>query len=353
MDEKSRLVTAVSHELQEYFAKQYYGPGIDMFFVGVICIDAEFEPFHQVRPPKYSNRDLEFEYDIKLDFESFLNADEEQARRILGTAVLDSVKAIKGKKIGDFDLPRFEEDLRNFLDERGWLLPVTDARVDSADGPVAGDRPLWVLHGTDTRMDSANRPAAEDHPLEGDESTPSAPLMEDTFWSIIDKSRAMMTGGVDTERQCTFAADILSAMPGDQIVGFELTLRDLIRRANHFKVMAACKICEDYVSDDNYLYFRAGLISLGRDVYYGTLEDPDACAEVLVFNTEGEDVLYIADNAFLKRFGNDTDKTLPRDLASDYYNYDLELDEPAGEDWTEEELPRKYPRLWQLAHSRQ
>lgn len=172
------------------------------------------------------------------------------------------------------------------------------------------------------------------------------PLAEDIFWSVIDESRATIAPYGDIPQQCKLASKILSTKSEDQIVGFELTLRDLIRQANHFNVMAACKMCEGSVSDDSYLYFRAGLVSLGRAVYYAAIEDPDTCAEALLLNNEGEDVLYIADNAFLRRFGDGTDKPLPRDLANDYYNYDLELEEPAGEDWTQEELPRRYPRLW-------
>ena len=326
LDEKGRMITVVSDELEKHFVGTNYGSFIGMFLICIICVESESESFHPVRPPKYSKKDREFGYDINLDFESFLNADMEEARKILGTAVLNSVKAIRRKRIGDFDLTKFEEDLRNFLNERGWLLS-----------------------GADVNMASENLSTTTVSHLEDEERELPAPLSEDTFWSIIEESRAKMGAEIDTERQCEFISVILSTRSEDQIVGFELTLRDLIRTANHFKVMAACKICEDYVGDDNYLYFRAGLVSFGRDIFYATLENPDACAEALILNIEGEDVLYIADNAFKKKFGNDSSKPLPRDLASDYYNYDLEMEEPEGEDWIEEELPHKYPKLWQAA----
>lgn len=330
LEQKRRVITAVSDELEIFFAKQGYGSSVKMFVIGIVCMDDEFEPFYPVGPPKYSKKHKEFEYSLKLDYEAFLNADTNQAKKILGTAIFNSVKAIEGSKIGDFDLPRFEENLQSFLESRGWLLAGMNASVDPANC-------LTITEDS----------------LENEEYELPAPLSEETFWSIVDESRTKMGNEIDTERQSELISEILSTKTEDQIVGFELMLRELIRTANHFNVMAACKICDEFVSDDNYLYFRAGLIFFGRDVFYATLENPDACAEALVLNTEGEYALYIADNAFTKKFGDNSSKPLPRDLAVDCYNYDLEKEDPKGEDCTTEALPGKYPKLWQAAKNKQ
>ncbi len=323
----TEIVTSTSDALAEYFAPRQYGSALGSIAVGIICVEKEFEPQFPGTTRFIRSQKL-LEYDIKLDLESFRNADDEEARRILGSAILNSLGVIEGMKIDDFDLCKFEEDLRGFLDRQGWLLG-TEAKVCS-------NRTIENTGG----------------PLDTCECELPTPLAEDIFWSIIGESRATIAPYIDIPQQCELVSEILSTKPEDQIVAFELTLRDLIGQANHFNVMAACKICEGFVSDDNYLYFRAGLIFFGRDVYYGTLENPDACAETIVLNTGGEDVLYVADNAFMKEFGSDTDKTLPRDRASEYYNYDLDMEEPAGEDWTQEELPHRYPRLWQMAKNK-
>jgi hypothetical protein len=329
LEDKSRMMTEFSDAMEGHFARREYGSAIKTFLIGMIIVEAESEPFHPVGGPRHSKKDKVFTYDLKLDFRTFLNTDMNAARRIIGTAILNSVKAFEGQQIGDFDLVRFEGDLQSFLAERGWLLSGTDICAES-DGSLLADG---------------------SH-LDNNEFEILTPLPEDFFWPIIKESNRMTDSDLDTERQCEFATEILSAMPEDQIIGFELTLRDLLRRANHFNVMAACKICEGHVSDDNYLYFRAGLVSFGHEVYYAAIENPDACAELLVLNTDGEYVLYIADDAFKKKFGEDSNKALPRDLAGKYFNYDLDLEEPSGEDWTEEELPRRYPRLWQAAKGR-
>ncbi len=323
----TEVLTSASDALAEYFAPRQYGAAVGTIVVGIICVQEEFEP--HIKPITRIIRSQKLlEYSVKLDLESFRNADDSEARCILGSTILNSLGLIEEMKIADFDLCKFEEDLRGFLDQRGWILGAQ----------------------AEANTDEAIKNPAE--PLDTCEHQLPAPLPEAVFWSLIDESRALIAPSVDIPRQCELAGNILASKSERQIVAFELTLRDLIRRANHFKVMAACKICEGYVSDDNYLYFRAGLVFFGRDIYYGALEDPDAFAEVLVLNTGGEEVLYIADNAFIRRFTEETDRPLPRDLASDYYDYDLDLEEPAGEDWTEEELPELYPRLWRLARGR-
>ena len=322
-----QILTSTSDALAEYFAPRQYGSALGTIAVGILCVEKEFEPQFP-GTTRFIRRQKLLEYDVKLDLESFRNADEDEARRILGSAILNSLSVIEGMRIGHFDLCKFEEDLRGFLDRRGWLFG-TEARVSTRRAPEN------TVQSPDT--------CGCKLPM---------PLAEELFWSVIDESRVTDAPCVEIPQQCELVSEILSAMSEDQIIGFELTLRDLLRRANHFNVMAACKICEGYVSDDSYLYFRAGLVSLGREVYYAVIEDPDACAEVLVLNTEGEDVLYIADSAFAKKFGEDTDKSLPRDLANEYYNYDFEMEEPAGKDWTEEELPHRYPCLWQAAKNK-
>jgi len=322
-----QILTSTSDALAEYFTPRQYGSAVGAIIVGIICVEREFDP--HIKPARRFIRNQKLlEYTVKLDLEPFRNADEDEARRILGSAILNSLAVIEGLNIGDFDLCRFEEDPRGFLDRRGWLFG-TEARVN----------PDRTLENTVESLDTCGC----ELPM---------PLAEELFWSVIDESRAANAPYVEIPQQCELVSAILSAMSEDQIIGFELTLRDLLQRANHFNVMAACKICEGFVSDDNYLYFRAGLVSFGREVYYAAIENPDACAEVLVRNTEGECLLYVADSAFIKKFGEDTDKSLPRDFASEYFDYDLEMEEPAGEDWTAEELPQRYPRLWQVAENK-
>lgn len=52
------------------------------------------------------------------------------------------------------------------------------------------------------------------------------------------------------------------------IVGFELTLRELIRRSCHHNVVALSKVIAGYVSDDTRLYFQCLRILYGQDLFH-------------------------------------------------------------------------------------
>lgn len=65
---------------------------------------------------------------------------------------------------------------------------------------------------------------------------------------------------------------------------------------------------------------------------------------------DGEALLYVADNAFLSKFGEETEKILPRDYASEIIDYDGDDYPVEGDDWEEADLPGRYPKLWDIYH---
>lgn len=111
--------------------------------------------------------------------------------------------------------------------------------------------------------------------------------------------------------------------------------------------MDVAKIVNDYVRDDSFLYFRCRLIAEGKDIFNKSITNPDSIAERTIEELEfgGEDMLYVSDNAFIIKFGKNSTKELPRDVACDFLDYNFGYD-IKGEDWIEEELPSKYPKLW-------
>ena len=59
------------------------------------------------------------------------------------------------------------------------------------------------------------------------------------------------------------------------IVKFEEILITKIIEADNYNVMIAQKLIDWYVSDDSFLYFRAWLISLWKDIFENTIKNPD------------------------------------------------------------------------------
>jgi Protein of unknown function (DUF4240) len=169
-------------------------------------------------------------------------------------------------------------------------------------------------------------------------------MNEIVFWEIIEQSREESQ---DFTHQIKILTNKLAYLNENCIIEFEYRFREAILKSAHYNVMAAVKIINGFVSDDSFLYFRCRLIAEGKELFNKSIENPEVIAETPIQELEfsGEDMLYVADNAFLQKFGEETEKALPKDIAFVYLNYDEEED-IKGEDWKEEELPMKYPKLW-------
>ncbi len=174
-------------------------------------------------------------------------------------------------------------------------------------------------------------------------SSPEIPIQmnESEFWGLIDRSRQEAGGG---ELQAAALTKTLSGLPESDIYEFECSFRTHMMRAYHFNVLATAKLLEGYVSDDTFIYFRAFLISMGRETLDAAIENADALANLQI--DDGEWMLYVADNALKQKFGEHTPKTLPRDRAPAHLNYDFTQEALKGEDWAEQDLEGKFPLLW-------
>lgn len=169
-------------------------------------------------------------------------------------------------------------------------------------------------------------------------------MNELVFWEIIEQSKEESR---DFLHQIELLINKLSFLEESEIIEFEYRFREALSKSALYNIMAAVKIINGYVSDDSFLYFRCRLIAEGKELFHKAMENPEVIAENDIQEIEfgGEEMLYVADQAFIKQFGENTEKELPRDVAFDYLNYD-EGEEIKGEDWKEEELPFKYPELW-------
>lgn len=168
-------------------------------------------------------------------------------------------------------------------------------------------------------------------------------MNELSFWKIIEQTKEKRR---DFSHQIELITSSLVALEENHIIEFEYRLREILDSSAYYSLMAAAKIVTGFVSDDSFLYFRCRLIAEGKKFFYNAIENPDIIEkrDIQDLEYDGEDMLYVADNAFILKFGENTDKELPRDIAMDYLDYN-NLQGIKGEDWVEEELPFKYPNL--------
>lgn len=173
---------------------------------------------------------------------------------------------------------------------------------------------------------------------------------ENEFWKIIEYSIAK--SNLEKPKQEKVIIEKLSTYNPEQIIEFEIILRQLIIEADDFKIMGAEKIIEGSVSDDSYLYFRCWLIGKGEKVFKETLKNPDFLSDNINRNEHSnfEELMYVATMAFKIKTGKKVeDISFPRDVAiGKGFDYDFGEPPTKGIDWKEDELPKIYPKLWKI-----
>ncbi|MCC2547319.1 DUF4240 domain-containing protein [Hymenobacter sp. BT175] len=165
------------------------------------------------------------------------------------------------------------------------------------------------------------------------------------FWQVVDSAKLEAKG--DQALQAQLLSKALATHTSEQIIEFECRLREYLVEADDFTVMAALKIIDGYVSDDNYLYFRCWLIGQGEALFAAVLQAPDTLAGVMTEPyQEFEELLYVTTTAFAELTGKEEDETFPREAAA-ARGFDYESAAGTkGDDWNEEQLPKMLPRLW-------
>jgi len=167
------------------------------------------------------------------------------------------------------------------------------------------------------------------------------------FWKLLNAAVKESNGNMDIQANLLEAS--LSQMDTTHIVNFEEILREKIIECDEYKVMAAAKIINDFVSDDSYLYFRCWIIGMGKEVYEKALTNPDSLSSKINRDeiADYEQLLYVATKAYSEKVGRDEDETFPRDICIDKgLDYDFGAPPTKGDDWNEEELPSICPKLW-------
>lgn len=131
----------------------------------------------------------------------------------------------------------------------------------------------------------------------------------------------------------------LGALSADELVAFEQVHGALFEQSYRWDLWGAAYVIEGGCGDDTFDYFRAYLISLGRQVFEAALADPDSLAAVGIADGEDwEDWMSPTMMVIHARTGT--------------YAYAAPADPnhapvgtPTGEEWEEDDLPERFPRL--------
>jgi len=155
------------------------------------------------------------------------------------------------------------------------------------------------------------------------------------FWKIISDS-----ADANQDAQETKLRGVLEKLSIAEILKFDLTYRRHKKRAHHWDIWAAAYIINGGCSDDGFDYFKDWLISRGEKIFENALSDPETLIDIAIpWDTEFEDFSYVAIDV-LEGKGGEFPK-LPDELCHSA---------PAGEDWNEDTVETKYPKLADWVH---
>lgn len=151
-----------------------------------------------------------------------------------------------------------------------------------------------------------------------------------SLWSIIERVRATSAG---IEAECAAFRAELEALDDASLKVVVAEFDALTNRAYDYGLWGAAYVARGGCGDDKFSDFRAGLVSLGREVYERALEDPDTLADVPDLERRFSEEFHFLPATIVDERGlaHPEGPGLPG--------------EPTGYDWDEDELPFIYPRL--------
>jgi len=166
-------------------------------------------------------------------------------------------------------------------------------------------------------------------------------MTTDTFWEIIAAAKANPDGSWD--RRMETLSDLLSVLPPAEILEFDRIFSEQSVRAYSWDLWGAAYIIGGGCSDDTFTDFRAWLISMGKDIFEQALRDPESLADIKFGEGPGEE-----EDAFFEEYACAARDVYEEKTGEEMPDVPIDFPEnPTGEKWTEDDLPERYPRLWE------
>jgi hypothetical protein len=102
------------------------------------------------------------------------------------------------------------------------------------------------------------------------------------FWMLIEQARADASDSNGTWPPAAaigaVLADRLERLPPERIVEFHQRYLRTASRAHQWAVCASAFVIWNYISDDSFSDFKAGLVGLGQETFEQVVADPDLLA---------------------------------------------------------------------------
>ncbi|MGV4322309.1 DUF4240 domain-containing protein [Bacillus mojavensis] len=174
-------------------------------------------------------------------------------------------------------------------------------------------------------------------------------MNETSFWQLIDQAGSQ-------EEPNEWLRDTLLKKETDEIIDFEFMIQTLMQKSYQSSLWGAAYILMDGCSDDTFDYFRGWLIAQGKETFEKVLDDHEYLAAYITEETldeegypQNEDLLSVATEAltYKKTGDDDWDDEVYDELLDTLEQKGLAEPEDIELDWEEEDLPERFPKLWE------
>jgi hypothetical protein len=152
------------------------------------------------------------------------------------------------------------------------------------------------------------------------------------FWAIVDEVHGEADG--DMDEKCELLTERLEELTTEELQSFIDHFDARVAEAYSWDLWGAAYVIGGGCGDDSFSDFRSTLISCGRSAFERALQDPDSLADVeLPDEPFYEGFGYVGFTVFEERVGK-----MPQHQGG-------HPREPSGQDWDEEDLPGRFPKL--------
>lgn len=157
-------------------------------------------------------------------------------------------------------------------------------------------------------------------------------MSEDLFWELVERAKQESTTAFERGIMLRLELQLFS---GKAISNFADILASKLNDLYSHELWAVVYIARGGCSDDAFEFFRAWIISEGRETFEKAKFDPESIVDLIsqAETIQLDQLLYAADEAYGRRTG----KSMKRNVLSP--------NEPSGIPWKEEDLPARFPHV--------
>ncbi len=164
-------------------------------------------------------------------------------------------------------------------------------------------------------------------------------MLKSEFWKLIDDSRHE-AGGDATSHLAAFKSALDDLEP-NELISFGHWFDDYYARAHSWDLRGAAHLIGGACNDDGFRDFKGWLVSRGEKVYEAALANPESLAKAVApgERCRGQGFHFSAQSMWARKTGQAVEAFPASPLGSG-------SKEMAGQSWDEEQLPRRFPKLY-------